>query len=175
MLNKKTLLIILIVLAVTIPAVTFSNPPGPPSSANVTPNFDGITLPKGPTMQGPFGRYSGVTAATNGKITNGYAGARELCNAAVANSHVCTADEIIRSYEHSSAYSLPTPTGYVWVDNGPPAYISDVSNDCMGWTDDNSTAVSRGYSVYGSIWDSTAKSAFMTTCDQSIPVACCSY
>ncbi len=177
--NKKTFLILTLALVLVIPALTFSAPPGSPPTSNVSPTFSSVTLQgtgaylafpgSGNTMTGAYGKYVGTGTTSMGNM-GGYAGAKAKC-AAFTDSHVCSAQEITNSYE----YGITLPgTGYLWINNGPPGYISDVSNDCNGWIDNNSTADTRGYSVYGSIWDFANDAPYITTCDAVIGVACCS-
>jgi hypothetical protein len=175
--NKRTILMASLALITAIAIlpilVSYAAPTLPPPSSNVDANFSSIQLPIGPKMTAPFGKYVGVTAAKQGNIggSGGYAAAQVLCNGVSAGSHVCSAKEIINSYE----YNIALPTGKAWVNNGPPAYVSDVSNDCNGWSSNNNNDNPTSFSVYGSIWNFDKKQSLMATCGRSLPFACCSY
>jgi hypothetical protein len=124
----------------------------------------------------PYGKYFANTAGSysGGGIVS-YSGAKTKCaliTGASPNVHICTANEISMSLELGTTPAPPTTANtYAWINNGPPAYISDLSNDCKGWTDNNTNP----YDTYGSIWDFANKRASMMTCDNTVPIACCSY
>lgn len=108
----------------------------------------------GPTMVG-------ITAVTTDGNQGGYAGANARCAAEFPGSHVCTADEVIKSYNCGA----PIPAGVGWVSGGPPGYIAPV-NDCEGW---KSNAVDR----FGRIWNFTTGASWATTCNVIRQNACC--
>jgi hypothetical protein len=134
--------------------------------------YVGKTGTRNPTT----GALSGVTK--NGifidGVKTGYAAGQSLCNTAYTGSHVCNANEIINSYELTpnpggKVYIDFTATaGSAWINNGPPAYITDLSNDCGGWK-------SSANNDYGSTWSLSKQSAKLTTCDRALPIACCAY
>lgn len=121
-----------------------------------------------------WGKYIGKTILKQGNIGS-YAAAKTLCATTFPTKpspHVCTAQEIINSYELDTSgplYTAPIPTESMWINNGPPAYISDLSNDCNGWTSASTTT------NYGSSWNFTKKYSLISHCDRSLAVACCSY
>lgn len=176
--NKLLILGTLAVLVLIVPLsalIGYAAPQATPPGGNVEATFSSIQLPIGPKMTAPFGKYVGVTAAKTGNMVggyaNGYVAAKAFCNGVSTGSHVCSAKEIINSYE----YNIALPAGKAWINNGPPAYVSDVSNDCNGWSSDNNGDNPTSFSVYGSIWNFDKKQSLMATCGRSLPIACCSY
>ncbi|MFO0780422.1 MAG: hypothetical protein U0519_00800 [Candidatus Gracilibacteria bacterium] len=160
--------------AVLITVTVFAaGPSATPTGGNVDANFSSITLPKGPKMASTVSLYVGQTSSTyNGSGVGGYNGGQAKCSAAFADSHVCTAKEIANSYEYDAAGPIASASGNAWINNGPPAYISDLSNDCKGWT--SNEPVSDGYSSYGSTWKFSTKYSLISHCSRSLPIACCS-
>jgi hypothetical protein len=200
--NLSTVIAVLVIL-VFIVATAMAEPAAAPPSANVGPTFSSLTIGTGGFIQlpatgtnrmtGSFARWIGNTSYTsNGKMTGGpggltgYSGIRDICAAGFAStysgSHVCTAREIINSYEYGST---PTPpaTGYAWINNGPPSYdaVDSTVNDCFGWTSDNSnddlTARfnTTDSAVEGSVWNFEKKAPGIINCDTALAIACCSY
>ncbi len=109
--------------------------------------------------------YCGATNATNGQITNGFAGAKGLCENVAAcgpspSAHTCTPDEIMRSAQLGIA--LPV-TG--WITGGFSAPTSPPPRDCNGFT--VSSAANNG-----AIWNN---SGFVDVegCSTMHPVLCC--
>ncbi len=98
---------------------------------------------------------------------------KALCNSKFAGSHVCTAKEITNSYEYDASGAIAAATGNSWINNGPPAYITDVSNDCNGWTTNEPSPSTETY--FGSTWKFSTKNAMMSHCSRQLTVACCSY
>lgn len=171
-----------ILMIIVVPLLVWAGPTGEPSSiSNVDANFHSVKLPMGPKLTGSFGKFVGLsTTKTNGN-KGGYAGMKTLCNSAHPESHVCSAKEIINTIEYTGAISAAPAVRLVWINNGPPAYVSDVSNDCLGWTMDNSDAQKlsrygdKNVSVFGSAWSFKNNQASMTLCESELYVACCSY
>jgi hypothetical protein len=175
--NKTTLVAALIVLAITA-SIAYAIPAGAPPTGNVDANFNSVKLTSGPKMTGSFGYWVKNTTTTyDGSLSpsaKGYASAQAICNGLSAGSHVCTAKEIINSSEYASSGVpvLPT-TGDAWINNGPPSYVSSLSNDCNGWTSNEPSTL--GYSVYGSTWKFGSKYSLISHCVRKLPIACCSY
>jgi hypothetical protein len=124
-------------------------------------------------VTGVVGQLVGFTnPAVNGG-RSGYKIANDLCDTAVTGSHICTADEISRSYAYSNAVLIAataspgsTPAEYfVWINSGAPGFTAN-ANDCLGW---NSAAITS----YGAIWNIKSKFFAINTCDQSRRFACC--
>ncbi len=88
------------------------------------------------TKQGSsVGGYCGSTGMTTGAITNGYAGAKDLCETACssATAHVCTGDEIVRS----ASTGTTMPEGRYQA--GLACTLgSMVLSDCASWTSSSS-------------------------------------
>lgn len=159
-------------LLIILPMWVWAQPADQPTGGNVEANFTSVKLPTGPKMTGSFGKFVGLAPATQGNM-GGYAEARTICSNAYPDSHVCTAPEMINSIEHGVA-GMPN-VGFAWINNGPPSYVSDVSNDCAGWTSNNNNDNPPAFSVYGSVWIFGSKQSLITTCGQSMSVACCAY
>ena len=112
--------------------------------------------------------YCGASIATNGQITNGYAGAKYLCEQvqACANSpsaHMCTSEELSRTRQMGIAvpdgwYSSALYYAYVG-----GSQIIHGSNDCEGWT--------NGTSDGGNAFWSARPTA--SDCSFQAPVLCC--
>ena len=181
-LNKSYLLALglsVLILTLMHSGIVGAQPAQEPPEGNVNANFDSVKLPSGPKMTGSFGKFLGLTDATTKGNMGGYNGAQGTCEAKFPGreSHVCSSMEIIQNYEDG----VISGSGAVWINNGPPAFYSDVSNDCFGWTSDNSVADvtakfgSGEVSIYGSVWNFDKNAAFMATCDRNLKVACCAY
>lgn len=99
----------------------------------------------------------------------GYLNANDQCSslggAALNESHICTAQEIINTYVSDEA-AVTGVSGQAWINNGPPGYIENVVNDCSGWRNDTAT-------TFGSIWNFTNDSGSITPCNIALPFACC--
>lgn len=134
----------------------------------------GISWPQEPyAPSGLQAVFVGITrTALNGNqkgaATDGYVATKNLCNAAFAGSHVCTPDEMINSYNRAipAVLAQPDATGGAWIANGPPGYITNVTNDCNGWQSTAST-------VFGSIWRFRTDDSSVTQCDAALSFACC--
>lgn len=179
--------VLMIVLAVSL--ISYAAPGAQPPNGNVDASFSTVKLSYGPASSAPYGRFVGVTGTSyDGRMGlvsgSSYATALKRCQDAYPTPllvpspiHVCTAKEITNTYD----YETISQTGMAWINNGPPAYIDQVSNDCFGWAMKNSAADRTLYfgntttSAYGSTWDFTNKQSFMDLCDDTLPVACCSY
>lgn len=115
------------------------------------------------------GTYVGVTLSTYNGNRTGYAAANNLCAlgaGALAGSHICTASEIITSYNTNPTGPIASLTEDVWINDGPPGYIVYRSNDCNGWQLSDAKR-------YGSTWSGGADASFIAPCNQSIKFACC--
>lgn len=136
---------------------------GSVSSTQFCLNDDCITeWPTYSEVPGCFGPVVvGVTAAAADGSQGGYAGANAACAAEFSGSHVCTADEVIKSYNCGA----PIPAGTGWVSAGPPGYRAPV-NDCVGWTSNDAT-------MYGRIWNFSTGAGWATTCNVLRARACC--
>lgn len=114
--------------------------------------------------------FCGTTAATNGQITGGYAGAKSLCEALAAcgnslSAHMCTGDEIVRSM----AVGISPPTAVSWYSTGAYLQLSTTSgDDCIGWTDVGSNG------AVGPTWgNGTGGNIAFRPCSNLLPVSCC--
>ena len=122
--------------------------------------------------------YSDVNDANNSNA-RGYDQVNALCaNGAVdvANSHVCTPDEMVNSYNHGtigvSAIFTYSASPNLWINSGPPGYTAS-ANDCKGWT-----ATSRGADSqdpnFGAMWIfGTKKIGGLSPCTTGKKFACC--
>lgn len=119
--------------------------------------------------------YCGKTAPTNGQVTNGYAGAKSLCEtvAACGNSlsaHMCTNEEIGRSAQ----IGIPIDTG--WYSSAAfsfyPACSSGTcgsgqsTSDCNGWSSNNAAE-------YALTWQTGGRVLFYVSCNNTQPILCC--
>ncbi len=115
---------------------------------------------------GIVGMFVGKTAATyTGNTAGDYETANGYCNTDYTDSNVCTPMEMINTYNNNPS-ALTGETASLWVNNGPPGYISNLNNDCNGWSSNSST-------IFGSIWNTTKDASFVTSCDLSRAYACC--
>jgi len=115
---------------------------------------------------GDSGRYVGSTPATYDGSQGDYSAANNRCVLNIAGSHICTAMEMISSYNNDPSGPISTLVGSVWVNNGPPGYISNVANDCQGWD-------SNGSTIFGYVWDGTKDASYVTPCNLTRKFACC--
>ena len=123
-----------------------------------------------PTQPNPISGVVGTFVGETGGVYNGanasdYETANGYCDALVADSHVCTPMEMINTYNHNPS-ALTGETASFWVNNGPPGYISNLNNDCNGWSSSDSA-------TFGSVWNTTKDASFVTSCDLSRAYACC--
>lgn len=132
----------------------------------------GISWPQEPyAPTGLEAVFVGVSAAPYTTVFTNYANANDTAcknntNATIQGSHICTADEIMHSYNDSVAAVL-SQTGAAWINNGPPGHEQTPLNDCVGWT-------SKNPAQRGAIWNFTGKKASLMTCNvTTLPFACC--
>ncbi|MBN1258146.1 hypothetical protein JXA05_00090 [Candidatus Peregrinibacteria bacterium] len=130
--------------------------------------FAAIVYPPNPApVTGVVGMFVGLsdtkfTAASN------YGAVNQFCATKYTGSHICTAAEIINTYNHNPSALTPFQTGDQrgWINNGPPGYLATPANDCNGWQ--NATAAR-----YGSIWLFADGQALLQNCNDQYPFACC--
>ncbi|MBU0649383.1 hypothetical protein KJ969_04810 [Patescibacteria group bacterium] len=104
----------------------------------------------------------GVTVTALQGNQGGYVGANVNCAAEYAGSHVCTAEEVLKSINCGA----PLPgAGVGWISAGPPGFTAG-ANDCKGWTNNEA-------SMYGRLWNFATGMSWMTTCNMARPNACC--
>ena len=123
---------------------------------------------------GSVSYFATVTSATyNGSNngTPGYAYAHGRCQAQLAGSHVCSAEEMLNTIRDNQ----PMPTVDVWILNGPPGYTA-MANDCDG----RRSAVGSGTNVaYSAGWQMSDSNylphgrGLLYTCEKSMKFACC--
>jgi hypothetical protein len=136
--------------------------------------------PNGTT--GVVGMFVGHSTSDFKVGVAGYAQANALCangTGDIANSHICTPDEMANSYNHGNAESavnkyLTTYTGaskMLWINNGPPGYTAN-SNDCNGWMKTD-TGTDPQNPNYGAVWNFVGKAGGLTPCKEGKRFACC--
>ncbi len=167
-----TWLIAVTVLVSTAFVMAETGPKATPSADSNLPlaTFSGIKFPDQTEQVSAYPQFVGVTKnGYNGALqplqATGYNVAKMLCNADYPGSHVCSANEIINSYEYSPQKMLNL-NSFAWINNGPPGYDTVAANDCIGWT-------SSDPEYYGSFWDFESRSSFVTICKSQLPMACC--
>jgi hypothetical protein len=96
---------------------------------------------------------------------SGYKAANDICDAEFPNSHFCRTYDILISVEIGDTSNWDGTRS--WVAEGPPGFTSD-SNDCNGWTTNDSTK-------YGAWWefDTNGGKGWLIYCDYLRPLACC--
>ncbi len=121
--------------------------------------FGGVYAGKTDTL------YDGRVNQSN-STGGGYVDANTACAAKVANSHVCTTEEMLRTITCKSN-TIPS-SGAGWVNKGPPGYTQSLSNDCKGWTKNTNV-------FFGGLWFLNAKGGYATldTCDDKVSFLCC--
>jgi hypothetical protein len=112
------------------------------------------------------GWFIGISNTALNGLQSGYSTANNQCITAFAGSHICTAMEMIATYNNYPAGPIAALAGSVWVNNGPPGYISNVANDCEGWN-------SSGSTIFGYVWDGVKDSSYVTPCNLTRKFACC--
>lgn len=116
------------------------------------------------------GKYHHVTTANyNGVGIGGYTAAAAKCQlggAANAGTHMCSTEELMRTIVCAAA-TVTGLTSSGWVNNGPPGYTANASNDCIGW--------SAAAGAFGDFWqfNVTGGKGFATSCASSLPIICC--
>lgn len=120
------------------------------------------------TVTGVVGQFVGLSSSTVDGSRGGYNGANNQCD---SGSHICIAEEITRSYVNGNL-SIITATGMAWINNGPPGYVENLSNDCNGWK-------SNSPAMYGSVVNFDRgvpfidDSFYIQPCIASYAFACC--
>lgn len=121
------------------------------------------------TVTGVVGQFVGLTSQTYNGTVQGYQNVNAFCRdgaGALNGSHVCSAMEIINSYNAGNAMVL-AQTGDAWLNSGPPGHASTLANDCEGWTVTN-------HGTYGSIWRFSQAKGLLYFCDEATyRFACC--
>ncbi|MFH1769221.1 MAG: hypothetical protein ABH833_00965 [Parcubacteria group bacterium] len=148
-----------------------------------------ITFPgtaPGP-VTGVIGQFVGLSDATGYTATTGYSGLNAKCDTGNiiepvggttltnTGAHVCTADEVINSYNHNSAVVAAQTTGTGIINNGPPGYVV-FANDCNGWQVTTNTY--QATDAFGTVWSFGNESASLASCgniynNTLVKVACC--
>lgn len=116
--------------------------------------------------------YVGITAARMG-AAGGYVGANQACDSVFADSHACTAEEVLRSIScdaFTRAGGPPAGTRF-WVSRGPPGFTAPATapaNDCRGWT-------SSSAGELGAFWqfEAIGGRGLLSSCDIAYPAGCC--
>lgn len=117
-------------------------------------------------VSGVVGLFVGATpAAYTGNQVAGYNKANQFCEAAHDYSHVCTAMEMINTYNHNPT-ALQGQAESLWVNSGAPGNKQQVTNDCRGWTSGSST-------LFATVWNTSKQSSYLASCDLSRKFACC--
>lgn len=114
---------------------------------------------------GVVGLYVGSTINLFPGSMGSYEVVDGLCEAEYENSHVCTSMEMINTYNHNPA-ALNGVNGSFWVNEGNLGDISQMTNDCQGWTTKDALS-------FAHVWDATQKKGFLTSCDMERAFACC--
>lgn len=161
---------------------TWIKPGDPIPAASLKANLDGLqqqlnkpTISKNGKQYSLGATYCGKTAtSTNGQITNGYAGAKVLCEAVAAcgnspSAHMCTTEEVNRSAQmgitvDSGWYSATEHSTWFGCSNFQCASSQNVT-DCDGWS------VTYG-DYYAMAWQAGGYPR-QAACNTSRPVLCC--
>ncbi len=115
---------------------------------------------------GLIATFVGMTSGSYDGDQEGYKNVTELCAGQYGNSHVCTAQEMINSYNKNV---VPVLTGKVaWINVAGPGNVSPAVNDCNGWSDDYSTG-----DYYGTAWVFDASAAGVAPCNATFSYTCC--
>ncbi|MEA3449612.1 MAG: hypothetical protein U9Q85_01385 [Patescibacteria group bacterium] len=106
--------------------------------------------------------YDGYFASST---YEGYEAANYICDAEYPGSHFCRTYDLLVTAEQQDVSGWG---GEGWVAEGPPGFTSD-SNDCNGWTDNDSAK-------YGAWWEYTPNGGmgWLIYCNFSKPISCCS-
>lgn len=129
-----------------------------------------LTWPAEPhPPRGLIATFVGISQSPYSGTNMDYSLANDLCRndarPGVLGSHICSAEELINSYQ-SPVQAILSQTGVAFINNGPPGYIQYLINDCSGWRTNSPT-------TFGSVWNFTTQSGSSTACNQSLPFACC--
>jgi len=117
-----------------------------------------------------IGYFATVTSGTYTGNNNGHPGydyAHGRCNAQLAGSHVCTAEEILNTIRDNKTL----PSVNVWIFNGPPGYTA-AANDCEARSTNSES------DKYGAYWEAPTTDrpkgrGLLVHCDASLNLACC--
>lgn len=130
-----------------------------------------LTAP-GP-VSGIVGLYVGQTGGSYDGNIGSYQAANDACALGAGDledSHICTAMEIINTYNHNPTGALATATGAMWINTGPPAYTTAAPNDCKGWTVSSPSAEEQ---FFGTSWNFDIARGAATFCIVAQSFACC--
>jgi len=114
---------------------------------------------------GVVGMYVGSTPNVYQGVTGSYEAVNALCTAEFDNSHVCTATEMINTYNHNPS-ALNGVVSRFWVNGGMLVNGNAMANDCNGWTTKDATR-------FGQVWDASQAQGFTSSCDMQRAYACC--
>jgi len=117
-------------------------------------------------IAGKLGTYCGVTSATNGAITNQYAGAKALCETACGSTdaHVCTAHEMAIGIQLGLKPSV-TAWVFSWAFGDISGGATNAHNQCSGWS-----STSGEGSIYANVGAGRPSSS---GCTGTPVLACC--
>ena len=124
---------------------------------------------------GQIGKFIGTsTATTDGAFSYsgyvGYEAGNHICADEYAGSYMCRTHEILQTIEQDDISYWGDDISNAWIAEGPPGYTYD-SNDCNGWTDNNSAKL-------GAFWlfnSNGGGAGWLVNCAMVKPVACCSW
>ncbi len=137
--------------------------------------------PAGAVSDSCFGpKYAGKTVTSYDGSMGGYTVASDRCSAAIAGTHICTPEQLLRTFEcarqnpgtYAGKFGLPLPPtdgSSGWISNGSPGATSPSVNDCMGFTSNSAL-------IYGNLWTFNAGNdgwGSSTSCTSVIPIVCC--
>jgi len=111
--------------------------------------------------------FAGLTTASNyNGDQGGYRNVTERCNVDYPGSHVCTAQEMITSYNVNVVPALPNKVA--WINVAGPGNVNPAVNDCNGWRDKYDSG-----DYYGTAWVFNVSAAGVAPCNATFSYACC--
>lgn len=128
---------------------------------------DGISWPdQGPgKVTGVVGMFVGVSDDISAGSVGGYKLANNKCESSFSGSHICTATEIINTYNNNSSV-FDGFTESFWINSGPPAYTVNAPNDCNGWKTESGSS-------FATAWNFTLNQGLASSCALPQKFTCC--
>lgn len=150
----------------------------PVSASLLKANLDGLqtqigsgrfvaTMGGKPYSVGATG-YCGNTSGGYTGALGGYVGAKAACETACGSSsaHMCTAEEVVRTWQLGKAIAF---SGYAWYSvglRGMTDTTGNTLNDCGSWNSSSSVHL-------GAVWDPMNQGVSVKSCNETHGVLCC--
>ena len=117
-------------------------------------------------VSGVVGMFVGSSPVTyDGDAVGSYSKVNAICEEAYEYSHICSPMEMVNTYNHNPTI-LQGETESFWLNSGEPGNITNVNNDCRGWT-------VQTRDVFGTVWSTNKSQSLLAHCGLERKYACC--